>query len=184
MPGVERVTVARVSKTQGLEGEVAAEILTDFPERLRGLREVLASERTGPPRHLLIERTRFHKDKIVFKFADYDTIDAAKTLVGAELQVPRAEACALPARAYYAFDLIGCRVVECARASTERRELGRVRELLRPAEDSFHAPQILVVESARGELLIPFAAEICRRISIAEKTIEVELPEGLEDLNR
>ena len=182
MPGVERVTIARVSKTQGLDGEVAAEILTDFPERLLALRQVLAWNGAQPPRWLSIERSRFHKKQIVFKFAGYDSIEAARTFVGVELQLPRGDAYPLPAATYYAFDLIGCRVIEGRGGSL--RELGRVRELLRPQEDSLAAPQILVVDGAEGELLIPFAEEICRRVNIEEKTIEVELPEGLEELNR
>ena len=182
MPVIERVTVARVVKTQGLAGEVAAEILTDFPQRLLALREVLAWDGTQPPRLLTIEHSRFHKKQIVFKFAGYDSIESARALVGAELQLARADAHPLPASSYYAFDLIGCHVLE--RRGATMRELGRVRELMRPGEDSPDAPQILVVDGAEGELLIPFAEEICRRVSVEEKTIEVELPEGLEDLNR
>lgn len=182
MPGVERVTIARVSKTQGLKGEVAAEILTDFPERLRALRQVLAWNGAQLPRWLTIERSWFHKKQIVFKFAGCDNIEAARALVGTELQLPRGDAYPLPASTYYAFDLIGCRVIERDAGGT--RELGRVRELMRPGEDNLAAPQILVVDGAEGELLIPFAEEICRRVNIKEKTIEVELPEGLEDLNR
>jgi len=35
-----------------------------------------------------------------------------------------------------------------------------------------------------GDLWIPFARSICVTIDIAAKRIEVELPEGLKDLNR
>jgi 16S rRNA processing protein RimM len=43
---------------------------------------------------------------------------------------------------------------------------------------------LLVVDTPQGELLVPFASEICRRIDTAARLIEVELPEGLLDLNR
>lgn len=184
MPGVERVTIARVTKTQGRRGEVAAEILTDFPERLRAVKELEAARRDGPAERLVVERSWFHKNKVVFKFAGYDSIEAAEHLVGRELQVARGETFPLPPSAYYAFDLIGCQVIARTGAAEGGRPLGRVRELMRPAEDSFAAPQLLVVDGARGEILIPFAAEICRAIDIERKVIEVELPEGLEDLNR
>jgi ribosomal 30S subunit maturation factor RimM len=42
---------------------------------------------------------------------------------------------------------------------------------------------ILVVDSPRGELLIPLAQEICVRVDIAARSIDVVLPEGLLDLN-
>jgi len=42
---------------------------------------------------------------------------------------------------------------------------------------------VLEVETAQGELLIPLAADICRRIDTVARRIEVELPEGLRELN-
>ncbi|PYU46874.1 MAG: hypothetical protein DMG54_02115 [Acidobacteria bacterium] len=41
------VLVARILRARGNKGEVAAEILTDFPERLTGLREVFAGPADG-----------------------------------------------------------------------------------------------------------------------------------------
>ena len=42
---------------------------------------------------------------------------------------------------------------------------------------------ILVVDVRGEELLIPLAEDICRRIDVAGRRIEVVLPEGLRDLN-
>ena len=39
---VELVTVARVAKPRGVRGEVAADLLTDFPERFDWLEELIA----------------------------------------------------------------------------------------------------------------------------------------------
>ncbi len=41
----------------------------------------------------------------------------------------------------------------------------------------------LEVDTAQGELLIPLAEDICRRIDTAARRIEVVLPEGLRELN-
>jgi len=43
---------------------------------------------------------------------------------------------------------------------------------------------VLEVETAEGEVLIPLATEICRRIDVAARRIDVMMPEGLRDLNR
>ena len=40
---------------------------------------------------------------------------------------------------------------------------------------------ILVVDSPRGELLIPLAQDICVRVDTAARAIEVVLPEGLRE---
>jgi ribosomal 30S subunit maturation factor RimM len=41
----------------------------------------------------------------------------------------------------------------------------------------------LVVDTARGELLIPLAQEICVGVDLAARRIVVVLPEGLRELN-
>jgi 16S rRNA processing protein RimM len=94
-----------------------------------------------------------------------------------EVQIPLAERVALPSGSYYVTDLIGCEVVEKNGAS-----VGRVRDVQFTGEGAARNP-ILVVDSARGELLIPLAQEICERVDIAARRIDVVLPEGLRDLN-
>jgi ribosomal 30S subunit maturation factor RimM len=49
-------------------------------------------------------------------------------------------------------------------------------------EDKRGTP-LLVVDTPQGELLIPFAQEICTRIDPAARRIDVVLPEGLRDVN-
>jgi ribosomal 30S subunit maturation factor RimM len=43
---------------------------------------------------------------------------------------------------------------------------------------------VLEVETPDGEVLIPLAMEICRKIDVGARRIEVVMPEGLRDLNR
>lgn len=42
LAAIELVAVARVAKARGLRGEVAADLLTDFPERFEWLEELIA----------------------------------------------------------------------------------------------------------------------------------------------
>jgi len=44
------VTVARILRPRGNKGEVAAELLTDFPERLKTLPELFLASGTSAPR--------------------------------------------------------------------------------------------------------------------------------------
>ena len=41
----------------------------------------------------------------------------------------------------------------------------------------------LVVEGARGEILVPLAVDICVEIDVAGRRIRIEPPEGLLELN-
>jgi len=168
-------SVARVRKPQGRRGEVAAQLFTDFPNRLTQRREVWVWDGMHEPEIVRIERTWFHKNFLVFKFAGVDSIAAARQLVGREIQIPAQESAELPAATYYVGDLLGCRVVELKSGA----ELGRVQELIPTG-----GTDLLAVRNSSGrEILIPFAQEICRRIAPEEKLIEVVLPEGLAELN-
>ena len=172
------VTLARILRPRGLRGEVAAEILTDFPERLPKLREVWLAGGRGAPRRVRVQRCWLSPGRggqAIFHFADIDTIEAADTLRGLEVQVPIEQRAQLDAGNYFVSDLVGCEVWEAGAASA----LGSVRDVEFPGS----AP-LLAVDTKDGEVLVPLAAEFCVRIDVKAKRIDVTLPEGLRDLNR
>ncbi len=180
-PRADRVTVARVLRPHGRRGEVAAEILTDFPERLTRLKSAeLWNEKTAAAKRVSIRRcwlSHSRGGQAIFHFENSDSISDAEKLVGLEVQIPLAERVRLPPASYYVTDLIGCEVFEKNGAL-----VGLVRDVQFTGEGAARNP-ILVVDSARGELLIPLAQEICERVDLQARRIEVVLPEGLRDLN-
>jgi 16S rRNA processing protein RimM len=172
------VTLARILRPRGLRGEVAAEILTDFPERLPKLREVWLAGGRGAPRRVRVQRCWLSPGRggqAIFHFADIDSIEAANTLRGLEVQVPIEQRARLDAGSYFVSDLVGCEVWEAGAASA----LGSVRDVEFPGR----AP-LLAIDTNEGEVLVPLAAEFCVRIDVKAKRIDVTLPEGLRDLNR
>ncbi len=177
----DHVTLARILRPHGRRGEVAAEILTDFPERLTKLSAAELWNGKSARRRIVIRTcwlSRSRGGQAIFHFEGSNSIDDAKRLVGFEVQVPLADRVALPQGHYYITDLIGCEVWE--RGATE---LGKVQDVQFTGEEALGTP-VLVVDSPQGELLIPLAAEICVAIDVAAKRIEVVLPEGLRELNR
>jgi 16S rRNA processing protein RimM len=181
LPQAARATVARILRPHGRRGEVAAEILTDFPERLTRLRGAALWDGRAEPRSVAIRKcwiSRSRGGQAIFHFEGSDSISAAEKLVGLEVQIPLSERMAIPAGSYYISDLIGCEVCEKGGAS-----LGHVCDVQFTGEDVAGTP-LLVVISPRGELLIPLAQEICVQVDTAARRIEVVLPEGLADLNR
>lgn len=187
------VSLARVLRPRGARGEVAAEILTDFPERLAALREVFLAAADSPPRPVRVLRCWLSPSRggqAIFHFAGYDSIAAAEQLRGLEVQVPLSERVVLPAGRYFVTDLIGCEVFEHRSGDAGRALLGVVRDV-QFTGDSVSGTPLLVVEPPRGassarreDLLIPLAEEICTRIDTAARLIEVVLPDGLLELYR
>jgi 16S rRNA processing protein RimM len=167
----ELIAVALVVKTRGISGEVVADLLTDFPERFEGLERLIAVAPDGSLTTLEIEEHWFHGDRLVFKFAGFDSIEAASTLKGSELAVPATERVQLAEDEFYDWELEGCRVV-----GLEGEEIGRVREVMRTG-----GVETLVVDNEQlgRDHLIPLAEDICVEIDVEQKLIRVDAPEGL-----
>jgi 16S rRNA processing protein RimM len=191
--------VARILKARGNKGEVAAELLTDFPERLTRLQEVFVGHAEGKnePRRMALKScwlSQNHRGQAVFHFAGVESISEAEEFRGLEVLLPFEQRVTLPAGQYFVADLIGCSVFEnpgsppimasspCSLAEAPSL-LGTVRDVQFPGEE-FPGTPLLEVATSRGELLIPLAVDICTKIDTAARRIDVLLPEGLRDLNR
>jgi 16S rRNA processing protein RimM len=111
------LTLARVLRPWGRRGEVAAEILTDFPKRLAAVREAWLYDGRKPPRPVRIVSCRIHLGQAILHFAGTESIDDAERLRGLEVQVPLAERAPIGAGRYYISELIGCTVWEQAAAA-------------------------------------------------------------------
>jgi len=191
------VIVARILRPRGNKGEVAAELLTDFPERLTQLREVFLARGDSEPRRHAIKTCWFsqnHRGQAVFHFEGFTSIADAEKLRGLDVLLPLERRVALPAGQYFVSDLIGCSVFENpaspnalssspSLASSAPSFLGTVRDVQFSGEVVAGTP-LLAVDAAQGELLIPLAEDICSRIDVAARRIDVVLPDGLRDLNR
>ncbi len=165
------ITVAKIVKTRGLRGEVVANVLTDFPERFENLETVFAIKPDGAKNELKIEKFRFQKNRIFLKFEGIDSIETAEILRETEICIPESEAAELEDDEYFDWELEGCEV-----ETLEGEKIGRVKELLRTG-----GTEVLIVEGAEKEYLIPFAAKICTSVDIEKKLIRVDVPEGLLD---
>lgn len=167
----EFVTIAKVVKSQGRKGEVAAALFTDFPERFESRRQLFLLDSRGQRRLMELEQYWFHKGQVVLKFKSVESITDAEALLGCEIQIPLSERAVLEEGAYTS-DLIGCVVNNLG------VEVGTIQEVRFGAGE---AP-LLVVKGAK-EYLIPFAAEYMEKTDLAQKRVEMKLPEGMLDLD-
>jgi 16S rRNA processing protein RimM len=169
--GEDLVVIAKLVKTRGLRGELVADVLTDFPERFDNLKKVFAVKPSGEAFELEIEKFWFQKNRIIFKFAGFDSIEASETLRNCEISVSEDEAVALEANEFYDWQL-----QDCAVETIEGVKLGSVKEVLRTG-----GTEVLVVAGETKEYLIPFAEKICPEVDVENKLIKVDAPEGLLD---
>jgi 16S rRNA processing protein RimM len=168
-------------KTQGRRGEVAAVLLTDFPELFAERKRVFALDPAGRRRELAIEEFWPHKGRIVFKFAGVDSISDAEALLGCEVQIPGTDRAELEPGEIYISDLKDC-VVAVAEPNGDR-EIGKVADVMFGAGE---APLLIVRENdseGAKEYLIPFADEYIKLLDVGAKRITMSLPAGMLELD-
>ena len=169
--------VGRVVKTHGVTGEVVVEIRTDDPQSrfARG-----SSLRAKPPgdgaeRRYTVESVREHGGRLLVRLAGVADRDAADALRGVVFVVDSDE---LPPiddpDEFYDHQLEGLHV-----RTTAGRDVGIVAEVL-------HTPagELLAVRPPAGgpEVLVPFVSAIVTSVSLPERMIEIDPPEGLLEL--
>jgi 16S rRNA processing protein RimM len=193
------VVVARILRSRGNKGEVAAELLTDFPERLTRLKEVFlgaSGAAAAEPRLIALKScwlSQNHKGQAVFHFDGCNSISDAEKFRGLDVLLPIEQRATLAAGQYFVDDLVGCLVFEnfaepaavssspCSLASAPSF-LGVVKDVQFTGEGVAGTP-LLAVDTSAGELLVPLAEDICLRVDTRARRIDVALPEGLRDLN-
>jgi 16S rRNA processing protein RimM len=131
------------------------------------------ARREGVLTTLRVATVRFQRGRPIVGMAGVSTISEAERLANLELRVPADALHRLPDGTYYEHDLVGCRV-----ESTAGQEVGTVRDVGGEAGHRW-----LVIDGRAGEILVPFASEICVRIDIAGRRIVVDPPEGLLEAN-
>jgi 16S rRNA processing protein RimM len=150
------------------------ELHSDVPGRLRSGLCLSALAENGTRRELRIEDAWPHKRNLVLKFAGIDSISDAETLAGSELQVPREQRAMLETGWNYVSDLTGCTVFDAG------REIGKVQDVQFGAGE---AP-LLMVASGADLHEIPYAKAFLRNVDLDGKRIEMQLPEGMLEVNR
>jgi 16S rRNA processing protein RimM len=171
----EFITLARVVKTQGRHGEVAAELHSNVPDRFAEGMKLFALSKSGVSRReVQIEDLWPHKGLLVLKFVGVDSMSDAETLIGSELQVPRTERAELERGWNYVSDLVGCAVFD------QGREIGRIEDVQLGAGE---AP-LLIVSGAGGKKYdVPFAEAYLESVDLREKQVRMTLPEGMLEIN-
>lgn len=173
-PGGDFVTLARISKAQGRKGEVAAALLTDFPERFAERKRLFLLDRRDQRQEMKLEDFWFHKGGVVLKFVGVDSISQAEELAGCEVQIPLAERAELEAGSLYVSELAGYTVTD------HGREIGAIEDVQFGAGE---APLLVIRSQSKKEYLVPFASAYIVKMSPREKRLEMNLPDGMLDLD-
>jgi len=170
-----RIAVGVIRKAHGVRGEASIEPWTDSPERFAELEAVtLVSPDEKQTRAVRIDSVREHGERALVKFGGIESPEEIQTLQNWTIEIPQEEARSLDEDEYFLHDLVGLTLVDAA-----GNQRGVVTDVLEGG-----GGLLLQVERPDGrEFELPFAADLCTEINIAEKRMVVALPEGLDDLD-
>ncbi|MQA09507.1 MAG: ribosome maturation factor RimM [Pseudonocardiaceae bacterium] len=168
------VVVGRVAKAHGVSGELAVEVRTDSPdERFADGAVMTVRMRNGEARELTVTSARPHSGRLLVRFEQVVTREAAEALRGCLLV---AEAEDLPPTEdpdeFYDHELEGLAV-----RTTDGSEVGTVAEVV-------HVPgsELLAVNRPDGsQSLVPFVREIVPTVDVTAGHVVIDPPEGLLD---
>lgn len=168
------VRVGIIIKPHGIHGELKVKPLTDSPNRFHSLSEIFMIPVDGDNSFSAkIESVRLHQNRVLIKLDCINSVNEAETVIGYEICINREECIELPSDTYFAFDLIGLKVL-----SPVGEYVGTIADVLSsPGQD------LLVVKKKNNKkVMIPFVAEIVTDISIDQKRIKIQDLPGLLDL--
>ncbi len=165
--------VGVIARPHGIRGHVFVNPETDFPESRFGIGATLFAMRDGAIEPFTVTAFRLQQGRPVIALDGITDMDAARELVGIEFRVPFESLAPLPEGTFYHHDLIGCVV-----RTVDGLEVGAV-----SAVDGGSGNTRLVVQSERGEVLVPLTLGICTTIDTAAKQIVIAPPDGLIELN-
>ena len=170
-PGTE-LRVGRLTKAHGLKGALKIDLYTDDPAKrfVPGATFALQVPESSPWHGQRLELTelKWFNGVAVGFFAGVGDRTTAESLVKAVLWVEVAADEPQEDDAWYYHQLVGLRVL---RDGVELGRIARVDEL--PAQD------LLAVETASGEVLVPFVKAIVTSVDLEAGTVTVDPPGGL-----
>lgn len=161
--------LGQIVNVKGLKGEVKVNSFTDDNTKFERIPKVFL-KRKDTLTEYEIEKVGYHKNQVIIKFKNVNTVEEAETLRNSYIVVDREIFGELPEGVYYIADLIGLDVF------TESNEyLGKVDDIF-----STGSNDVYVVKDELGkQKLLPGIDEVIKQIDLESGKIIVNLIEGL-----
>ena len=158
------IPVGRVTRTHGLKGELKF-FPTDQEEiAVQNDQKILLGEAT-----FKIKSVRGAKSPFIIKFEGVDSIEAAQSLAGQEVQVAREDFESLPKGEYYRFEIEGLKVFE-----DTGKYYGVIEDIIETGSND-----VYVVRENDKEWLVPMIDSVVQSIDLEQSKLIFHCVEGL-----
>ena len=157
--------MGRILGPHGTSGQLTARIYSDAPNRFDPGEKLYCN---GSLLHILYSNPT-RGDQIILQFEDFDSVDAARTLVGQWLTIPKETVAQLPEGEYFHFQLLGMRVV-----TDLDEDLGEISEVIETGSND-----VYLVEGDSGQILLPAISSVVLEVNLVQSVMLVHLMDGL-----
>jgi len=165
--------IGKIVNTHGIKGEVKVIPLTDDPIRFKKIKSAyISSEIAENMQEYNFEGVKYHKNFVILKIKDINNSNEAEKLKDKFIIINRDDAVKLPRDSFFVCDLINCSVYD-----EKGNSLGILVDILQTGSNDVY----IVRDENKKELLIPALKSVVKEVSVEDKKIIVELPQGLID---
>jgi len=165
------ITIGKAVKPFGVKGEMKIELMTDFPERFKGLVRVYLVSPEGQEIVCKVKSVRYAGQAPLLLFDGYDSPEKAKALNGWLIKVPEEDAVPLPEGQYYWYELIGMEV-----SSESGEKLGTIVDIFETGSND-----VYVMKRGSKEVYLPATKEVIKQVDRKTKQMVIHLMDGLEE---
>ena len=165
------LTLGKIIKTKGLDGTFKVNSSTDFAlERYqKGNKVLIKDEKTKNIIEVTVKRYYFDQGFDYVSFEEIQTIEEATPYINSLIMIDKDTLPPLEEDEYYFDDLENCKV------TVKGNHIGKVSKV----EDYNGRRSLRVTLSNKKQILIPFVDQFIKDVDIKNKSIEVELIEGM-----
>lgn len=165
----EYFEIGQIVNTSGLKGIVKVNPFTDDMSRFEELKKVFI-EKNKELTEYEIEEVRYHKNQVLLKFKNIDSIEEAEKFRNCYIKISRKDAKKLPEDTYFIVDLIDINVY------LENNEyVGKIIDVFSTGSNDVY----VIKREENSDLLIPAIKDVVKKVDIKNKKMIINLIKGL-----
>jgi 16S rRNA processing protein RimM len=157
--------IGKVVKAHGLKGHLKVIAYGETLSSLSAGEMITVCLPDGSSLPLTTVEVRPHQKGFLLLSHEINTVEEARSLVGAELCVPESRLPPTAPDEFYWYQLIGLEVV-----STDGQKLGTLQEIIETGSND-----VYVVRQGDEEILIPAIEEVVREVDLQRRLMTVDL---------
>ena len=165
--------VGKIVGAHGVKGNLKVHSYAESVTVFKPGNLILAIHAGKTEKYFAINWARPHGKSILLSFKGIEDRNTAETLIGAELFIDRTALPELEEGVYYWVDIIGLSVF-----TTDNQYIGRVESIMATGSNDVYVVKNKTKDE-NAEILIPAIESVVLEIDFENKTMRVELPEGL-----